>query len=235
MTCVAGVDGTPGGWAVVIMDLNRLIVRKVVALSDLFDSRSDLKIVAVDVPIGLLECYEKGGRACDRSARKLLGRHRGSSVFPAPVRSTLTADSWDNACALSRASAPQGKAISKQTFAILPKIKEIDSLLQTRTKLRAVMREVHPEISFAELVGKPMIHRKSTMAGREERKTALTRAFPNLRMVEEAGREQGLPIEDILDAVVACWSASRLADGIARGLPETVTVDSTGLPMVIWV
>ena len=70
MTCVAGVDGTPGGWAVVIMDLNRLIVRKVVALSDLFDSRSDLKIVAVDVPIGLLERHEKGGRACDRSARK---------------------------------------------------------------------------------------------------------------------------------------------------------------------
>jgi predicted RNase H-like nuclease len=97
------------------------------------------------------------------------------------------------------------------------------------------MREVHPEVSFAELVGKPMIHRKSTMAGRKERQTALTRAFPNLHMVEEAGREQGLPIEDILDAVVACWSASRLADGIARGLPETVTVDSTGLPMVIWV
>jgi predicted RNase H-like nuclease len=101
--------------------------------------------------------------------------------------------------------------------------------------LRAVVREVHPEVSFAELVGKPMIHRKSSMAGREERRTALTRVFPNLRMVEDAGREQGLPIEDILDATVACWSACRLAAGRGRGLPETVTVDSTGLPMVIWV
>lgn len=86
MTCVAGVDGTPGGWAVIIMDREQLIVRKVSALSDLFDDRPDLKIVAADVPIGLLERYEKGGRACDRAARKLLGKYRRNSVFPAPIR-----------------------------------------------------------------------------------------------------------------------------------------------------
>jgi len=78
---VAGVDGTPGGWAVVIMDREQLIVRKIIALSELFDDRPDLKIVAVDVPIGLLERYEKGGRACDRAARQLLGKYRRSSVF----------------------------------------------------------------------------------------------------------------------------------------------------------
>ena len=144
-----------------------LLTRKRTSLlltqSGLVDSRSDLKVVGVDVPIGLLENYEKGGRACDRAARKLLGRYRASSVFPAPVRCVLMANSWANACALSRASAPQGKAISKQTFAILPKIREIDVLLQNRPELRAVVREVHPEVSFAELGGKPMIHRKSSM------------------------------------------------------------------------
>ena len=40
---------------------------------------------------------------------------------PHRFRSALTADSWADACALSRASALRGKAISKQTFAILPK------------------------------------------------------------------------------------------------------------------
>jgi predicted RNase H-like nuclease len=54
-------------------------------------------------------------------------------------------------------------------------------------------------------------------------------------MIEDAGRQQGLTVEDIMDATVACWSASRLAAGIGRGLPGTVSVDSTGLPMVIWV
>jgi predicted RNase H-like nuclease len=102
-------------------------------------------------------------------------------------------------------------------------------------ELRPVVREVHPEVSFAELVGTPMTHRKSSVTGREERRTALTQPFPNLRMIEDAGREQGLPIEDILDATVACWSASRLAAGTGRGLPETVPIDCTGLPMVICV
>jgi len=235
VTCVAGVDGTPGGWAVVVMESEQLIVRKVIALSSLFDDRSDLKIVAVDVPIGLLECYEKGGRACDRAARKLLGKYRRSSVFPAPIRATLMAKSWEEACNLSRNSAPQGKAINKQTFAILPKIREVDLLLQTRAELRAVVREIHPEVSFAQLAGRPMINPKSSKAGREERRMALASAFPNLVEAEHAGHAQGLPIEDILDATVACWSASRLATGTGRPLPGTANRDSTGLPMVIWV
>lgn len=234
MTCVAGVDGTPGGWAVIIMDREQLIVRKVSALSDLFDDRPDLKIVAADVPIGLLERYEKGGRACDRAARKLLGKYRRSSVFPAPIRATLMAKSWEEACKLSRNSAPQGKAINKQTFAILPKIREVDLLLQTRIELRAVVREIHPEVSFAQLAGRPMINPKSSKAGREERRMTLAPAFPNLVKAEDAGRAQGLPIEDILDATVACWSASRLATGMGRRLPETANIDSAGLPMVIW-
>ena len=116
------------------------------------------------------------------------------------------AKSWEDACALSRNSAPQGKAINKQTFAILPKIREIDVLLQTRMELRAVVREIHPEVSFAQLSGRPMINPKSSKAGQEERRIALTRVFPNLVEVEDAGRKQGLPIEDMFDATVACWS-----------------------------
>ena len=63
MTCVAGVDGTPGGWAVVIMAPSRLTVQKLVALSDLFDGRSDLRVVAVDVPIGLSNRKSRARRA----------------------------------------------------------------------------------------------------------------------------------------------------------------------------
>ena len=63
MTCVAGVDGTPGGWAVVIMGPSRLTVQKLVALSDLFDGRSDLGVVAVDVPIGLSNRKSRARRA----------------------------------------------------------------------------------------------------------------------------------------------------------------------------
>ncbi len=235
MSCVAGVDGAPGGWAVVIKDGHRLITRKVASLSDLLDGDLDFDIIAVDVPIGLLDAYEVGGRACDRAARQLLGRSRGSSVFPAPVRPVLAAASWEEACIRSRASAPHGKAISKQTFGILPKIKEVDELLQTRHQLREVVREAHPEVCFSELVGNPMTYRKASILGREERRRALMRPFPELQVIEKTGRDQGLPIEDILDATVACWSALRLIEGRARSLPDAVSHDATGLPMAIWV
>ena len=232
---VAGVDGTPGGWAVAIMDGNRLSVRRVSALSTIFDGSANFKIVAVDVPIGLLDVYEVGGRRCDREARKFLGHPRSSSVFPAPVRAVLAATSWEDACARSRNSAPHGKKVTKQVWNILDKIGEVDALLQSRSELRKVVREVHPEVCFRELAGRPMVYRKARVAGRDERRRALTPFFPSLDLIEKSGRDQGLPIEDILDAVVACWSAGRLANGYARSLPATGQSDATGLPMLIWV
>ena len=63
----------------------------------------------------------------------------------------------------------------------------------------------------------------------------LARSFPELHMIEKTGRAQGLQIEDILDATVACWSAFRMVSGKGRSLPNIVPFDITGLPMAIWV
>jgi predicted RNase H-like nuclease len=216
------------------MRAGELTIRKVARLFDIFEFPAVFDIIAVDAPIGLLDAYEAGGRICDRTARKLLGRPRGSSVFPAPVRSALAATSWEDACARSRASAPNGKAITKQTFGILSKIKEVDEFLQTHPELREVVREVHPEVCFSELAGMPMTHRKSSILGREERKRTLGRFFPNLHLIEKAGRNQALPIEDILDATIACWSAIRLAEGKGRSLPDTVPRDALRHRKVMW-
>jgi predicted RNase H-like nuclease len=79
------------------------------------------------------------------------------------------------------------------------------------------------------------ISRKSSILGREERRRALMRSFPELDVIEKAGRAQALPIEDALDAAVACWSALRLAGGKGHSLPRSVPHDGTGLPMAIWV
>ena len=91
MSCVAGIDGTPGGWAAVIMDGGRSSIRKIASLSNLIDSIRQFDIIAIDVPIGLLDCYQVGGRGCDRLARRRLGQARGRSVFPAPARCVLEA------------------------------------------------------------------------------------------------------------------------------------------------
>jgi len=59
----------------------------------------DLAVLAIDIPIGLLD----GPRACDKAARKLLGQPRGSSVFPALSRPALGAQTYPEAsCPESR-------------------------------------------------------------------------------------------------------------------------------------
>jgi predicted RNase H-like nuclease len=234
MVHVAGLDGTPDGWAAVSSKDGVLHVKKLDVLSGLFDVATQFDIVAIDIPIGLLDAYEAGGRTCDREARRLL-RKRASSVFPAPVRCVLGASTYDEACELSRASAPNGKAITKQTFAIRKKIEEVDRLLRTRRELRDVVREVHPEVSFLELTGDLMAHSKRKREGREDRKQALRQCFPGIDAILDKGHGEGLPLVDILDAAVACWSAVRLAEGKGRSLVNPIPCDAMELPMTIWV
>jgi predicted RNase H-like nuclease len=243
VSCVAGIDGAPGGWAVVLTECGQSSIRKIAKVSDLIDSIPQFDIMAIDVPIGLVDCYQVGGRECDRLARRRLGQARGRSVFPAPARCVLealnmsalpVADKHREACRRSRASAPHGKGISRQTFNILPKIREVDDLLRERPELRDLIREIHPELCFYELAAMPMRHSKSSPAGRDERRAILGQVFLDLELIEKNGGAQGLQIEDIFDAAAACWSARRLATGQGRSLPEVIPFDSTGLPMAIW-
>src|SRR5205814_8621714 len=80
--------------------------------------------IAIDIPIGL---SDDGPRACDLAARRLLGRPRGSSVFPAPCRGALVATTYRRACTVSRRSV--GVALSLECFNIVPKIREVDALM----------------------------------------------------------------------------------------------------------
>jgi predicted RNase H-like nuclease len=235
-TYVAGVDGAPGGWAVVSLDAGRCWVQKVQRLSQIFDRDPHPEIVGVDIPIGLLDRFKAGGRDCDREARKCLGK-RAPSVFSAPVRPVLKASNYGQACNFSRQSGVSGDggAISMQTWFIVRKIKEVDDLLRDRPALREIVREVHPEVCFCELAGAPMNHSKKKTQGRHERLQELRKNFRDMDEIIDRGRHEGLAPEDVLDAAVACWSAHRLATGSGRTLIDPVPRDSTGLPMTIWV
>jgi predicted RNase H-like nuclease len=220
---VLGVDGTPHGWAVVVSEVGQMRVRRIARLAEIFERPPYPDFVAVDVPIGLLDAYEIGGRECDRTARRDLER-RGSSVFVPPVRAVLSARSYEEACAVSRASSKHDKALSKQTWGIVPKIKEADDLLKLKPDLRSILREVHPEVCFCELAGKPMEFAKSKSDGRAERRKALARDF-DVDAIIDLGRRERLSVVDTLDAIVACWSAMRLAKGEGRSLvPDEKTI-----------
>src|SRR5713226_6413789 len=109
MTWVAGVDGCKGGWFAVFFesDGKGFRAKRFDLLTEVLTFEPKAKVVAVDVPIGLLDKAEPGGRDCDRLARELLGQPRARSVFSPPVRGALQfEDNYKKALRENRISSP---------------------------------------------------------------------------------------------------------------------------------
>ena len=187
--------------------------------------------VFIDIPIGLLK--GSGRRLCDEEARRKLRAPRASSVFPPPVRQALSATSYEEASHINRANSEKG--LTRQTYAIMPKIKQVDKLLQEDEKAKRIVREVHPEICFWALAGgNAMKHRKKTSAGFRERLKLLKRFLPTARkdfeQVRVRFRSWDLADDDILDAMAAAIAADANRDAL-RTLPKCPPLDCCGLPM----
>lgn len=229
-----GVDGCRGGWVVASADvgLGAVAFSLVAHVEALFATAAGGDaLVAIDIPIGLAD---RGPRACDLAARRLLGPRRGSSVFPAPPRAALAAAGYVEACALARAA--DGKAISRQLFGILPKIREVDAALTVERQ--AWVHEAHPEVVFAVLAELPAgaLAPKKTAAGADERVALLARQGIVVDPVA-IRRTLGHALvarDDVLDAAACLVAAHRLHTGGALSLPLGETPrDARGLRMTI--
>jgi predicted RNase H-like nuclease len=216
---VAGVDGCRAGWVVVHDGRATVHADFASVLTELPDDT----VVAVDMPIGLADRYEVGGRECDRLARARLGPKRGTSVFPAPPRPALAARSLAAARSL-------GWPATKQALNIAEKIEQVDNIMTPDLQLR--VSEVHPELSFAELNGgRPVLSKKRLRKGRDERWALLEQAGFAKPTRPRAGEKE----DDLLDACAAAWSASRVALQRAARLPPNPPCDGRGLRMeIVW-
>ena len=230
MYLICGVDGCPGGWVVITKDLEsgEVTWRLYPTARELFFSRLELAVIAIDIPIGLLE---KGARDCDQEARKCLGFGRASSVFTAPLRSLLSIANYREAC--DARFQIEGKQLSKQAWNIFPKIRQVDELLRQNPTLQTRVREVHPEVCFYELAGRnPMRHNKKTLAGIEERRQLLAPVFGSCLDAALAQRKAlASGTDDVLDAFAALWTAERIALGQAYTLPADPQADACRLRM----
>ncbi|MFT4114856.1 MAG: DUF429 domain-containing protein [Silvibacterium sp.] len=236
---VLGVDGCRTGWiaAALSLDARSLSFAVFPDFTTLLAHHASAQAIAVDMPIGLREDFAP--RACDREARRLLGP-RGSSIFPAPDRSLLTFCNLDGdkqkqyvrACEHSFNRC--GKKISLQTFHLLPRIVELDVLLTPQLQRRVI--EAHPELSFLTASGTQLAHAKRTAEGYAERRAILERLFPHIAIPERntvTGTYRGAQPDDLLDAVIAAWSALRWHRGEAQLLPSETERDPRGLRMQI--
>jgi len=245
---VAGVDGCKAGWLVAVVSAmevsttaNTACVYKLQeflvthTFGEIVSRTTQFELICVDIPIGLSNGpYE---RACDLVARKLLGQPRGSSVFPAPLRPALVANDRETAsritleCTKARKHGSVG--VNKQTFSLFRGVKDVDGQIELVKQDR--IREVHPEISFWALNHRqPMQHKKSRVAGREERIRLLAPIFSNVeKIVEESHEPKKVAPDDILDALVAAWTAGQAVMGKTTTLPQNPELDGKGLRMEI--
>ena len=239
-----GVDGCKAGWFYYSIDANGAVDGDVVAqLKQVVEMAQPSDRIFVDIPIGLLDGEQRkhGERRCDVCAREQLGKRR-SSVFPAPIREIMTAcEGKDDEsrkgvfrCGSDINREASGKGLSSTSCALLPKIWEVDHLLRTCDKARSIVREVHPEVCFWALAGKPMQHNKKTPSGFIERRALLEELRPGTPSDFECVRKR-LPCkqvadDDILDAMAAALTAT-VDQKHLETYPATPDRDSECLPM----
>jgi predicted RNase H-like nuclease len=186
--------------------------------------------IGIDIPIGLPQA---GLRACDVQAQRLLGYPRMFSVFPAPLRATLKARDYREACAIRYAI--EGKKMSKQTFHIIDKIVELDAVLVQDAVLCKRLTEVHPEVSFALWNdGQALKHSKKTREGRLQRRLLIEARWPTtLESLRDSLRGKSYRVDDLYDAFAALWTARRWAADLATTLGTDGAIDGMRLPMRI--
>lgn len=227
-----GADVCKSGWfAILIYGNNDWRANVFPNITCLWNEWGEASLILLDIPIGLQEKGSKE-RNCDKEARKLLGPRKASSVFRAPCRQAIYAENFDKANDINRKFT--GKGLSIQTWNIIPKIREVDVFLCSNETARTKIREIHPEICFLALAGKPMKHSKKKREGFLERSLLLQSIYqPTNDIIEHAlstYRRKEVAKDDILDALSAAITA-RIGFKNLSFIPEIAEFDSCNLSM----
>lgn len=239
---VVGFDGCGGGWIAAYWRGGGAVrFARLVSPGEAFPLEGPHPVAAIDIPIGLPDRAGAGGRVAEREVRPLLGG-RKSSVFSVPSRAAVEASaalgpdeggSYRHVCAVALETSDPPRALSQQAFRILPKILQVDRLLQERRDLP--LWECHPEVSFWAMNGqKPLSEPKKAAPGFAQRRDLLKDQGMDVDQLTRAhARALGAGLDDLLDACACAWTAWRIRHGTALSFPDPPEVDGRGLPVAI--
>ena len=240
-TWLAGVDGCPAGWLVVLCERDGLDaprVRVAFTFAEVLALPEQPEVIAVDIPIGLPDMGGIGGRAPDIAARAVLGQ-RQSAVFAVPARAAVLEADYRAACAVAEAHSDPPRKVSKQTYNLFPKIREVDALMTPALQQRVF--ECHPEAAFWAMAGERALAMPKKVKSRphppglELRRGLLaTAGFPRPFLESVHVPRSVAGADDVLDACACAVTASRIAAGVARRFPHEPPLDARGLRQEIW-
>lgn len=227
-----GVDGCKKGWFYVGLDDKEGWNMGILSMiSDLSPLLAESTLILVDIPIGLRE-DDKNERQCDLEARKIL-KQRHPSVFPAPSRFAINCNTYSEGSRVNYEHT--GRKLSQQSWAIAPKIKEMDEFLDEIETPKKI-REFHPEVGFWALNKHlAMQHNKKSPEGFNERIAVLSDYCGYVKdivnAVEQKYHRKEVARDDIIDAIAGAVIA-RFHPSLGT-LPEKPERDSKGLFMEI--
>lgn len=225
MSVVAGVDASARGWVWIrLRDGTFDGAALHASFADGLSTCDDAVAIGVDMPLGYpLEPART--RAADTEARRRLGR-RASTVFHVPPRAVLQAPDWAAANRLSKSLS--GRGLARQSFALASKILELEPFALADARIR----EVHPEVSFHALAGRPIDSTKRQWNGLAQRRSLLAGA--GIEIPDDLGDAGLTAADDVLDAAIVAWTAARIANRTAESLPEPPQRDVHGRAIAIW-
>lgn len=180
-------------------------------------------VIGIDIPIGL---SDTSVRVSDGLAKGRLGRLR-SSLFEMPIRTALQAHTYSEALEINRRVT--GRGMSIQSYGLRHTVFEVDDWLRVTGR---TAHEVHPELSFATIAGRPLTASKRTWSGMNQRRQLLAAA--GIVIADELGAAGSAGVDDVLDAAAVAWTARRIARGAALSLPEQPERFSDGHAAAIW-
>lgn len=227
---LVGIDGCKFGWvAVSLTDESAQIFKNLIDLVTFYNNET---LFLIDMPIGLPSPEIE--RNCEIIARRQLATKRKSSLFPVPCREAVYAENYEKANQINRDVLQ--KRISKQSWFICSKIKELDQLLLQNEKYKARFKESHPELAFHYLNQKiSMEFNKKTETGQKERLFLLSQFSPSIDVIYkntlQKFKRMDVEKDDIIDAL---GLAVTLQEIIKNNISlESSTVDEKNLEMKI--
>ena len=186
----------------------------------------------VDMAIGLRNRPDQ--KRPDGAARdELCGK--ASSVFSIPSRAAVYAKTEEEQKEANLRTL--GKSLSKQSLAIIPKIRELDEFLNSYPEYKGKTLESHPEVAFARLNGSVVLSKKKEEPGPSERIHILSEYLDKRDLSDMYGKakELGCGQDDLIDAICLAVTSALHAHGQSEILQEQPEPDEKGLLMQLTV